>query len=272
MFGSLLRRLQGKYRRTLSVALCRRSIKMQNTGPLISFTFDDFPQSALEVGGKILRAHGVAGTYYVSLGLLNRDEPTGRICSSTDLKEVLAQGHELGCHTFGHCDAWETESRSFQESILANRRALKEILPGASFATMSYPINTPRPSTKRRTGRHFAGCRGGGQTFNSGPIDLNYLQAFFLEQSREVPSLIWEMISRNRNEGGWLIFATHDISVQPTRFGCTPELFEDVVSRAVGSGARVLPVAQALSLVCGQAGQSPSNWNTREPSEGLSHH
>lgn len=272
MFGSLLKRLQGKYRRTLSAALCRRPVKMQNTGPLISFTFDDFPQSALEVGGKILRAHGVAGTYYVSLGLLNRDEPTGRICSSTDLKEVLAQGHELGCHTFGHCDAWETESCSFEESILSNRRALKEILPEASFVTMSYPINTPRPGTKRRAGRYFAGCRGGGQTFNSGPIDLNYLQAFFLEQSRDVPSLIWQMISRNRDEGGWLIFATHDVSGQPTRFGCTPELFEDVVSRAVESGAKVLPVAQALSLVCGQAGFRTNEAVTGDPSEGSSHH
>jgi hypothetical protein len=224
---------------------------MQNTGPLISFTFDDFPQSALEVGGKILRAHGVAGTYYVSLGLLNRDEPTGRICSSTDLKEVLAQGHELGCHTFEHCDAWETDSRSFQESIFANRRALKEILPDASFVTMSYPINTPRPDTKRLTGRHFAGCRAGGQTFNSGPIDLNYLQAFFLEQSRDLPSLIWEMISRNRDRGGWLVFATHDVATNPTQFGCAPEFFEEVVKRSIESGAKVIPVAKALNEVCG---------------------
>jgi polysaccharide deacetylase len=272
MLGSMLKRLQGKYRRTLSTALCRRPVKMQNTTPLISFTFDDFPRSALEVGGRILRAHGAAGTYYVSLGLLNRDEATGRICSSMDLKEVLAQGHELGCHTFGHCDAWETDSCSFEESILANRHALKQILPEADFATMSYPINTPRPDTKRRTGTRFAGCRGGGQHFNIGTVDLNYLQAFFLEQSRDAPALVWQMISRNRDERGWLIFATHDISLQPTRFGCTPEFFEEVVSRAIGSGATVLSVAQALSLVCGQAGSCTKETVTGDPSEGSSYH
>lgn len=253
MLGSLLDRLQGKYRRILSAALCRRPVKMQNTVPLISFTFDDFPRSALEVGGKILNMYGAAGTYYVSLGLLDRDEATGRICSAMDLKEVLAQGHELGCHTFGHCDAWETDSCSFEESLLANRHALRQILPEADFVTMSYPINAPRPDTKRRTGAHFAGCRGGGQCFNVGTVDLNYLRAFFLEQSRDTPTLIWQMINRNREERGWLIFATHDISIEPTRFGCTPEFFEDVASRAKSSGATVLPVAQALSLVCGQA-------------------
>ena len=253
MLDSLLKRFRGKYRRTLSTVLCRRPVEMKNTAPLISFTFDDFPQSALQVGGKILRAYGVAGTYYVSLGLLNRDEPTGRICSSTELTEVLAQGHELGCHTFGHCDAWETDSCSFEESIMANRLALKQIIPVSDFMTMSYPISMPRPDTKRRMGKHFAGCRGGGQRFNLGTVDLNYLYSFFLEQSKDAPGTIWEMIDRNRVDGGWLIFATHDVTPRPTRFGCTPEFFDEVVSRAVKSGAQIIPVAQALSLVNGHS-------------------
>ncbi len=249
MPGSLIKRFQGKYRRTLSTALARRLVKMQNAMPLISFTFDDFPQSALETGGRILCSYGVRGTYYVSLGLLDRDEPSGHICSSTDLAEVIAQGHELGCHTFGHCDAWETDPGSFEESIVANRLRLREILPSTNFATMSYPINTPRPDTKRRSGRHFAGCRGGGQSFNVREMDLNYMQAFFLEQSRDTPSIVWELIEQNRQQMGWLIFATHDVAVRPTRFGCTPAFFEEVVMRAVKSGVQILPVAQALSAL-----------------------
>lgn len=245
-------RFQGKYRRVLSTKVARRLIKMKNVVPLISFTFDDFPLSALEVGGRILRVHGVAGTYYVSLGLLDRDEPTGHICSSADLAQVIAQGHELGCHTFWHSDAWETQPRSFEESIVANRLALSQILPGEKFETMSYPINTPRPDTKRRTGRYFAGCRGGGQSFNVGALDLNNMKAFFLEQARETPDRIWELIEHNREKNGWLIFATHDISDQPTRFGCVPELFDQVVARAVRSGAKVLPVAKALAVLCGE--------------------
>ena len=203
----------------------QRTVKMQNAGPLISFTFDDFPRSALEIGGDILLRHGVAGTYYVSLGLLDQDSPTGRICSVEHVAEALAQGHELGCHTFNHSDAWETDSRSFAESILANRTALKHVVPQAGFLTMSYPISTPRPSIKRRSGRLFMGCRGGGQTCNVGTVDLNYLQAFFLEQARDSPDIIGEMINRNFTQAGWLIFATHDISTQPTRFGCTPDFF-----------------------------------------------
>lgn len=248
----LFERIQGKCQRTVSTAFSRRPIKMQNTAPLISFTFDDFPRSALEVGGRILLDHGVFGTYYVALGLLDRDEPVGRICSAENVKDTLAQGHELGCHTYGHCDAWKTDPRSFEEAILDNRRALECILPGAKFTTMSYPINMPRPDTKSRAGRHFSGCRGGGQRINLGVLDTNYLAAFFLEQSVNDSGAIWSMIERNRDEGGWLIFVTHDIANHPTKYGCTPSFFEGVVRRAVESGAKVLPVRKALMEVRGE--------------------
>ena len=225
---------------------------MQNTKPLISFTFDDFPDSALSIGGAILREHGVVGTYYVSLGLLGRDAPTGHICTPEHVAEVIAQGHELGCHTFDHDDAWETDSRRFEESLLANEQALRRLLPHTRFATMSYPISTPRPDIKRRAERRFDACRGGGQSVNTGSVDLNYLRAFFLEQARDSPDSIWEMIDRNTIERGWLIFATHDVSAQPTRFGCTPDFFKRVVGTAKASGARILPVAKALALVSGR--------------------
>lgn len=243
-------RLQGKYRRTVAATFARRLVTMRNAAPLISFTFDDFPTSALEVGGTILRQYGLAGTYYVSLGLLDHEEAVGRICSGGHLDEVLAQGHELGCHTFGHCDAWDTEPHTFEENILTNQRVLHSILPGARFKTISYPISTtPRPMTKRQAGLRFACCRTGGQINNVGTLDLNYVRSFFLEQSREDPSVIWNLINRNRDENGWLVFATHDVTPQPTKYGCTPEFFHEVVRRAVDSQARILPVIHALHEV-----------------------
>jgi hypothetical protein len=58
--------------------------------------------------------------------------------------------------------------------------------------------------------------------------------------------MIEGLIERNREAGGWLIFATHDIDRHHTPFGCTPDFFEYVVQSAVKSGARVLPMIEAL--------------------------
>ena len=251
-FENVWERCQGKYQRVLASALCRRPVEMRNSFPLISFTFDDFPTSAIETGGRILGDHGIAGTYYVALGLLGRDEAAGRMFSKSDLELVVAQGHELGCHTFGHCDPWETDPQVYEASILDNRRELEHIMPGTRFETMSYAISTtPRPATKKIAGHYFACCRAGGQQNNSGIVDLNYVRSFFLERSREKPEEITELIKRNCTERGWLVFSTHDIAARPTKYGCTPELFEQVVKQSVASGARILPVNQALADIRG---------------------
>jgi peptidoglycan/xylan/chitin deacetylase (PgdA/CDA1 family) len=166
-----------------------------------------------------------------------------------DLDELVEQGHELACHTFDHCDSWETSPAEFEASILRNRKAVAEQLPGVALGSLSYPINWPRPQTKRAVARYFECARGGGQTFNAGTVDLNYLKAFFIEQSRDDFDAIKQTIDATARAKGWLIFATHDVCDAPTHFGCTPRLFEQVVECSAKSGAAVLPVSETMKLV-----------------------
>ena len=241
--------MHGAWQRASASLLFRRPLAIESQTPLISFTFDDFPRSALLTGGAILNGFGLAGTYYTSFGLMGTQAPTGMIFERDDLKTLVGQGHELGCHTFAHCHSWDTEPAAFEESIAANRQALNELVPGASFRTFSYPVSPPRPTTKKNTSKHFVGCRGGGQIFNAGTADLNYLSAYFLEKSCGNREVVKHLIGENRLARGWLILATHDVCESPTRFGCTPDFFEDIVQSAVASGARILPVADALEVL-----------------------
>lgn len=238
-------RIKGFSRRRASLWLGRRVWWLEPESPIISFTFDDFPRTALLAGGKILKSQGATGTFYTSLGLMDQDSPSGRVFSLEDLRNTVAAGHELGCHTYEHCHAWDTAPRAFEKSIEENRQALAKIMPEANFPTHSYPIDVPRPSTKRRAGRRFSCCRGGGQTYNLGPVDANCLKSFFLEQSRDNPDAVKKMINLNREMSGWLIFSTHDVCDDPSRFGCKPGFLEMVVRYAVASGARIMPVGKA---------------------------
>lgn len=240
---------QNVYRRRSAALFSRRLLDVRPKRPLISFTFDDFPKSALWTGGRILEDAGLAGTYYVSLGLLGQDSPNGNIADSTDLPRLIGQGHELGCHTFSHCDSWETEPAVFERSIIKNRQALDHFLPGSEFKTFSYPISLPRRATKSRVAKYFLCSRAGGQTFNSGTTDLNQLSAYFLEKSVHRIQDVKDVIDLNRRAHGWLIFATHDISDNPSPFGCTPDFFAQVVRYAVDSDATILPVLQALATI-----------------------
>jgi peptidoglycan/xylan/chitin deacetylase (PgdA/CDA1 family) len=246
-------KLPKPFQRRMARWFGRRSRCIHAGTPIISFTFDDFPRSALIQGGAILLEHGFSGTYYVSFGLMGQTGPTGEIFSRDDLHEFVRQNHELGCHTFDHCDSWDTLPSEFEASIIRNQQALAQELPGFSLKSLSYPISYPRPQTKRRTAKYFECARGGGQTFNVGKTDTNYLKAFFLEQSRGDLDDVKRSIDDNTRERGWLIFATHDVCNSPTRFGCIPRFFEQVVDYAAKSGAVVLSMHQAWQRIQAQS-------------------
>ena len=242
-------RLHRYYKRNAARLVFRRPLAIRTQAPLISFTFDDFPRSALVVGGAILNRYGLSGTYYTCFGLLGKDSPSGPICVPDDLRELVERGHELGCHTFSHCHSWDTEKAAFENSVVQNRVALSELVPGAEFKSFSYPISEPRPLTKRRVAEYFVSCRAGGQRLNTGTVDLNLLAAYFLEKSRDKIQAVKNLIDENRAVRGWLILATHDVSENPSPFGCTPGFFEDIVQYAASSGARILPVVKAVEIL-----------------------
>ncbi|MES2693324.1 MAG: polysaccharide deacetylase family protein [Verrucomicrobiota bacterium] len=246
---ALISRAERACQRRAARWLVRRPFTLPRGRAIISFTFDDFPRSALLEGGAILEHYNLAGTYYTALGLSGRTTVCGEMFHVDELPSLLDLGHELGCHTFDHHPAWETDPVTFESSVLHNADALKEHLPHAHFRTLSYPISYPRPETKDRVGYRFVCCRGGGQTFNHGTVDLNYLSAFFLEQSIHRPRAVRDAILANQAAGGWLIFATHDVCAEPSPYGCTPEFFRDIVHFAVDSGALILPVGQAWDTI-----------------------
>ena len=245
-------RIPRSFQRRAARWFAQRPCCIRLKSPVISFTFDDFPRSALINGGATLRERGFAGTYYASFGLMGRTAPTGKIFTREDLHDLLHQRHELACHTFDHCDSWETNPHEFEASILRNQKAVAEQVPGLRLTSLAYPISWPRPETKHRVAAYFECARGGGQTFNVGTADLNYLKAFFIEQSRDDFDGIKQTIDANARANGWLIFATHDVSDAPTPFGCTRQFFDLVVEHSVRSGVAILPISEALKLVHGR--------------------
>jgi peptidoglycan/xylan/chitin deacetylase (PgdA/CDA1 family) len=245
-----MRRLSGKWRRLSIESFGRRDFRLSADVPYVSFTFDDFPRTALTEGGTILRGHGVTGTYFASLQLLGKPSPSGPIATSDDVKALLADGHELGCHTYEHLDGCNSSVVEFERSIRQNRAALADVAPGAEFPVFAYPLNGPVLSIKRAVGKHFVGCRGGGQTFNSGVIDLNLLKAYFLDwRNRGDVDAVREVVERNAAERGWLIFATHDVAPEPSKYGCYPDFFENAVRLSISSGARVVPMMEACEAL-----------------------
>jgi peptidoglycan/xylan/chitin deacetylase (PgdA/CDA1 family) len=255
--NSLFTRALSKGRRTLASGVWRRELRLQTPVPLVSFTFDDAPVSAYETGAALLQAHGARGTFYVSLGLLGAQSELGPIGTAEHMRHAYNVGHEIGCHTFDHLDAWACSRFEYIHSVQRNKDALAMLLPQARMRSFAYPKSGAHLAVKPQLQQRFDCCRGGGQDINSGRVDLNRLNAVFIDKRARMSSeALRLLVQRNAQRRGWLIFAAHDISDDGGDFSCSPGLFGELLQAAMDSGAQILPVAEACAQLR-QAAKTP---------------
>jgi hypothetical protein len=86
-------------------------------------------------------------------------------------------------------------------------------------------------------------CRGIFGGINAPDLDLNLLRANSLYGDVDQLTHVEKLISENKAKRGWLIFYTHDVRDNPSRYGCTPALLVSALSAAMRSGSEISTVA-----------------------------
>jgi len=231
--------------RALAARLFRRRLASQTVPrPIVSFTFDDFPRSALTAGGEILGEYGVRGTYYVAMGLLGKRTAVGEMFDETDLERLVGLGHELACHTLDHTICSNLTASALAASCRENQRRIAKLLGKRPTDSFSFPEGVVTLTAKAALGCMYTTCRTIEPGVNRDPADLAFLRAFRVYSTSGLRGL-HEVIRRNQDENGWIVLYTHDVGTSPSAYGCTPIEFREMVRCAVDSGADVLPVTEA---------------------------
>ncbi|QEN85038.1 polysaccharide deacetylase family protein [Labrys sp. KNU-23] len=216
--------------------------------PVISFTFDDVPDTALSNGARILEKHGVLGTFYIAGGLEGRREPDRTLITREGCESLRRQGHEIGCHTFSHRKVARLGRKQLEQDLERNETYLDAIDPQEQRRNFAYPYNAGSFANRRVFDARFTTCRAGGERINRGAVNPSFLSGMEIRQPEEHARNLTGRVDELVAEPGWLIFFTHDIATTPTNFGCTPETFERLVTYALAKGSTVLPVRDALAL------------------------
>ncbi|MGY3530999.1 polysaccharide deacetylase family protein [Bradyrhizobium sp. USDA 4452] len=239
-------RFAGRLTNRLIRATPWQVMQVQTRTPIVSFTFDDVPDSALRVGAAILEARGVRGTFYISGGLAGRVEPDRTLIDSAGCRELAARGHEIGCHTFGHQDIRHVDRPAFVADLARNARYLDTIDRRPGRRNFAYPYNSGCLGKLQILAHSYRTCRAGGEAINRGPTDPSFLKAVEIRQPETHVAGLTGWIDAVVEKPGWLIFFTHDIAPTPTPYGSTPAAFERLVAHAVERGCCVLTVDAAL--------------------------
>lgn len=232
-------------RRRFISRIGRRPMAFGNDKTIVSFCFDDFPRSALIVGGAILEAYGARGTFYAAPGLMGTDNELGEQFHRADLDNLLREGHELGCHTFQHLSCRSVTQAEFVADVDEGRKVINR-MTGYDPINFAYPYGHVTASLKKRIGTQMGTCRGIFGGVNGPVVDLNLLRANSLYGDIGEIGPVTKLLS-DSERGGWLIFYTHDVRDRPSPYGCTPALLKETVAETLNKGFTIAPVADVIA-------------------------
>jgi len=241
------RSLKGKLRRRITRLQSRKPARVELDRPMVSFSFDDVPISAIDTAGALLEGQGARGTYFICAGLAGQDSRMGRYATRDELLSAQARGHEIACHTYRHLDCGAAEAEAITRDIAENDAKLTQWgVPHTT--TFAYPYGDVSLAAKRVVGGRFALARAVHHGLIQTGADLNQAPAVGIE-GRDGAKIALDWLERAAQRKAWLILYTHDVREAPSPVGCTPAVFQQLVTAAKTADFNIVTLGEGLRRI-----------------------
>jgi len=238
--------LKARVSNRLARHLCKVPFNLRNVRPMVSFTFDDVPESAATTGVTILDQYDAKATFYVSGGLVGKWSGHWQGISRDGILELHRCGHEIACHTFSHLVASDLDAKKLDLEIEDNRRYLRAIDPSIRIENFAYPYGAGSVRHKTQLSQIFRSSRGIIPGVNSGVTDLHFLRSTPLINRDIDLDGIDRAFDAAVAKNGWLIFYSHDVAAEPSPYGCSLDMLRYALDAASQRGIAIMTVAEAL--------------------------
>ena len=239
-----MKELVNRFDRKLAKVLARAPRVLRTSGPIVSFTFDDIPATALH-GADLLEAVGAKGTFYICAGLLGTTGMHGRHADRQEISELSARGHEIGCHTYSHVRAASCSKSGFAADLDRNRDFLTDLI-GSAPKSFAFPFGSVSTSTKYVARERYSSCRTTQPLIQTGIFDAAGLGGVPVYSDPERLRVCDEEIEKAAAGKNWLIFYTHDLEQVPSAYGCQLDHLRHVIQRCREFAYNFLTVGEVL--------------------------
>jgi peptidoglycan/xylan/chitin deacetylase (PgdA/CDA1 family) len=166
----------------------------------------------------------------------------GPYATWSDLQRLAAEGHEIGCHTFGHTDLGQADGRAAEQAVRENEAVFaQQGLP--SPTTFAYPYGDVAAEPKAALASRYSLLRALHHGLIEAGADLNQAPSVGLE-GPQGEHLVMTWLQRAAQRRAWLILTTHDVSRHPSRWGCTPDALTRVLDQAQALGFQIVTAAE----------------------------
>jgi peptidoglycan/xylan/chitin deacetylase (PgdA/CDA1 family) len=241
--------LRTRVARRIARHLRTKPFVMRNTAPLVSFTFDDVPDSAYTNGAAVLDDYGIRGTFYIAGGTCGTSDTYWRVIEHGQVRDLHARGHEIGCHTFSHAPVDELDAQAMEAEWRRNFETMRALCADIEITNFCYPFGVVSLRRKLQLQKHFDTCRGIFEGVNAGTIDLSLLKVIELYDRTLSRDKLRHVLRSARDRNGWVVFYAHDVTQQPSLMGCSPALLRTVIDTVRSQNIACLSIRQALPAI-----------------------
>jgi peptidoglycan/xylan/chitin deacetylase (PgdA/CDA1 family) len=230
----------------LSRHIPTRPVALKNEKPIMTFTFDDVPETALTEGARLLEQAKARGTFYISTALLGRRTAHWTVIDAEGVRELHHGGHEIGLHGHAHLPVGLYRDSEFAADIARNRETLRSIDPSMLAENFAYPYGLANFARKLRLSKLVRSSRGVESGVNSGTIDAQFIRGVALGEASIGYAEIDRYLDQAIDNNGWLVFFTHDVGDAPSPYGVSKRMLHYAVEAAIRRGIDILTLDAAL--------------------------
>lgn len=241
--------LVGKVQRRLTQWRTALPMPQGPRKPIVTFTFDDFPVSAANIGADLLEAAGAKGTFYVATSVMDQTNAMGKLCSKEDLLSLQARGHEIGAHTHTHLDCARADTTTALADIETNIESLKALGVTSEITQFAYPYGETSTQLKSALSDRFQTARGVLSGVNKQGSDLMQLRSYELDSNPHNDQRALDAINAAADTPAWVIIFTHDVRDDHSPFGTSPSTLQRLIKAAQGINADILTMGQAYAKI-----------------------
>lgn len=134
----------------------------------ISYTFDDGLRDQYTLAVPMLNEVGFKGTFFVIPSKVSRtvedaerrqnDKRAWGTITWGELRQMAAQGHEIGSHTWSHPNLTKLTAPEVDAQLKQSYDAIRNEI-GRTPLTLAYPFNACTPEIERSALKYYAACR-----------------------------------------------------------------------------------------------------------------
>lgn len=222
-------------------------LNMFKTG-VVTITFDDGWRSSYKEGLPILEEMGINATHYVLAGIFDNN----LYMTDSQMKHLLAAGHEIGSHTIDHVKLINQNDYNLQRQVEGSKTSLEARL-GTKIQHLASP-NGDYDERVLNTVKMYYGTHrtigGGPETLE--PYDINVpfnryaITGVTIDDSITLESFI-SLIEYTKANNGWLVLNYHSIGDQNSKYDIDPDTFKTQMQLVKDSAMATPTMGQVLA-------------------------